>query len=182
MLGLKLAVLYINFFGYIMHDSGSPPKKFLDLPLHLCPFQPHMLRVCLFGKEGRLIDFLTHSTGTCMQLRISSYIAAATREFSILPSQNANATFMVKKCIISFLCAFNLPIDNENCTLQFSEDATYNNLSAPIQVPPNSPFTLRAIPLNKVFYYQVVVSTNGSTIFQQRSNFTPLYNGEGMSL
>lgn len=86
---------------------------------------------------------------------------------------------MVEKCVTTFLCAFN-SLDDENCTLRFSEDATYSNLSTPIKVPPNAPFTLPAIPLNKMFYYQVIISTNGSTIFQQQSNFTPYYNGEGM--
>lgn len=93
-----------------------------------------------------------------------------------------NATFSVENCTVLILCSFNNISESadEDCLIQFSEDATYENLSPPVQVPINTLSVLFDLSNNKIFYYQVTVTANSSNSLQQRGNFTAIYTGESM--
>ena len=91
---------------------------------------------------------------------------------------NVNANFSVKENCMIFVQCLSDDLINDDCVLEISEDAAYENLKSPIEVPQDSAILVPDIPINNVFYYQITISFNSTVRIQQRSNFTVRHNHE----
>lgn len=80
-----------------------------------------------------------------------------------------NSSIRFEKCILYFLC--DVPESGRVCSISYSSDPSYDNLSAPSQVPINIPSSLLLQYSSTIYYYEVSHAFNKSITLQFRNHF-----------
>lgn len=115
--------------------------------------------------QGNIRQFFKQS------LDIRIVLVGSSEELSV------NVTFSAEEnCTIFVQCLSNLA--SNDCVLEISEDASYENIKSSIEVPQDTYILIPDIAINEVFYYQITILYNSTVRIQQRRNFTVRYNRE----
>ena len=86
----------------------------------------------------------------------------------------ANETFSLtfEDCVTTANC-FSLVSDVGNCTVQYGQDPSYEDLGPPIIAPLNSSFTLPGLESSAFYYFQITFMVDSELEpIVQRKNFT----------
>ena len=75
---------------------------------------------------------------------------------------------MFANCFVSVNCMS--PESSGSCSIEYSQDPSYQDLSPLFQTPLNSPISLPFMTPS-TYYYLVTVTINSSLTFQIRGNF-----------
>ena len=78
-------------------------------------------------------------------------------------------TFNYTNCFTDATCVSSE--SDGNCSIEYGQDPSYQDLSPPIQTPLNCLITLPLLEPNTIYYYQVTIIINSSRTFQLRGSF-----------
>ena len=96
----------------------------------------------------------------------------------IIDGSTMSYSLTSQDCLTTASCSTTLSDKNNNCSLQYGRDPSFQDLGPPISGPLNSSFPLPLMESSTPYYVQVVFTINSLSV-TQRGNFI---TGEGEKL
>ena len=80
-----------------------------------------------------------------------------------------NATFASSNCLTVLTCAY--PESDGNCSIEYGQDPSHQDLNPPLQTSLNSPITLPVLESSQEYYYQITANISPTLRFLLRGSF-----------